>query len=106
MSALIRRRDKASADLVDIASYIGARNPSAAERFLDATERCFRRLAEMPEMGEAYEGRDPRLQGLRRVPISGFESYLIFYPPIEGGIEIVRIIHGARNLPSVLAEPD
>lgn len=57
-------------------------------------------------MGEAFQNRNPRLWGLRRVPITGFGNYLIFYRPIEGGIEVVRVIHGARDLPSVLAEPD
>jgi len=37
-------------------------------------------------------------------PIKGFKNYLIFYRPIEQGVEIVRVLHGARDMPSVFKD--
>ena len=34
--------------------------------------------------------------------MSGFENYLIFYRPDQEGIEVVRFVHGARDIPSLL----
>ena len=34
--------------------------------------------------------------GLRSLPLG---NYIIFYRPIDDGIEVVRILHGARDLP-------
>jgi hypothetical protein len=29
--------------------------------------------------------------------VKNFERYLVFYRPIQDGIEVVRVIHGARG---------
>jgi toxin ParE1/3/4 len=39
---------------------------------------------------------------LRVSGIEGFEKYLVFYRPVDDGIEVVRVIHAARDLGSVL----
>lgn len=41
---------------------------------------------------------EPTLAGLRMWPIRRFERYLIFYRQIPEGIEIVRLLHAARDL--------
>ena len=56
----------------------------------------------MPGMGEQRESTNPRLDGLRVWRIDGFPNHLIFYRPIEGGIEIIRVLHGARDIDAVL----
>ena len=77
-----------------------------ALRFYDAAAATFENLARMPGMGERRESSNPRLAGLRVWRIEGFANHLIFYRPVEGGIEIVRVLHGARDIDSVLeAEP-
>ena len=81
---------------------IAGDNPEAAERFLDAAEAAFARLLEMPEIGAAREYRNERLTGLRLWPILGFERHLIFYRPIEAGIEVVRVIDAARDVAAIL----
>jgi plasmid stabilization system protein ParE len=37
--------------------------------------------------------------------IKGFQNYLVLYLPIEGGVEIARVIHGSRDVESLLQEP-
>lgn len=36
--------------------------------------------------------------------VRGFENYVIFYRPIEHGIEIVRVLHAARDIAAVFEE--
>ena len=73
-----------------------------ALRFYDATAATFDKLARMPGMGERRESSNPRLAGLRVWRIDGFPNHLLFYRPIEGGIEIIRVLHGARDIDAVL----
>jgi toxin ParE1/3/4 len=39
-----------------------------------------------------------RLHGLRSWRMRGFESWLVFYRVTEEAVEIVRVLHGARDL--------
>lgn len=42
---------------------------------------------------------------MRRFPVSdGFEKMLLFYFPMPDGIELVRVIHGNRDLERPLPE--
>jgi toxin ParE1/3/4 len=47
----------------------------------------------MPGIGRQREDLAPRLRGFP------FGNYVIFYRPMENGVEIVRVLHGARDLP-------
>jgi toxin ParE1/3/4 len=38
------------------------------------------------------------LQGLRRWPVKNFDKYLIFYKNAGDQVEIIRILHGKRDL--------
>ncbi len=56
----------------------------------------------MPGMGERWESNNPHLAGLRVWRVEGFEKHLIFYRATDDGIEVVRVVHGARDISSVL----
>ena len=45
-----------------------------------------------------YEAKNEWLAGGRVWRISGFEKHLIFYRPRPEGVEILDVIHGARDL--------
>ena len=86
-------------DLIEIYTYIGLDNLSAAERIFDAIEAKAELLVEYPRMGE----RRPDIRPSTRMLIEG--PYLILYethPDSDEGsineVEIVRIIDGRRNL--------
>jgi len=36
--------------------------------------------------------------GLRAWPIDGFRNHLVFYRPTDEGVDIVRVLHGARDI--------
>ena len=92
----------AGGDLVDIGKYIAARNLDAAMRFLRAAEEDFAKLAAMPGMGPACDFAIPNLAGLRSYPITGFRNYLTYYLPGRGGITVIRVLHGARDVGPLL----
>jgi toxin ParE1/3/4 len=96
------KAEAAERDLEDHFVYIGMDSLDAAERFLLAAERAFESLAAMPGIGSSYRSLDPRLSGLRFFPIKGFGKYLVFYRPLAQGIEIVRVLHGARDIAAIL----
>ncbi|MEG3861553.1 type II toxin-antitoxin system RelE/ParE family toxin [Microcoleus sp. herbarium12] len=41
---------------------------------------------------------------IRQYQIKEFKSYLIFYRSVETGIEILRVLHGMRDLEAILDE--
>ncbi len=84
--------------------YIGQDAPAAALRFLAAVEATLRILAENPELGPAREFDRSELLGLRFFPVKGFDKYLIFYRPFQRGIEVLRVLHGARDLGAIFDE--
>lgn len=89
-------------DLAACAVYLSRTSERTAGRFLDAARRSFAHLAAMPSMGAAYDALSPSLRGMRRFRVQNFEDYLIFYRPIDRGIEIIRVIHGTRDIEAIL----
>lgn len=98
MSPIIRRGSVAREDLLENFLYIGHTNRTAARRFLRAAEKAMGQLAEMPGLGSVWETANPVLEGTRVWQIPKFKNYLIFYRPISNGIEVVRVLHGARDI--------
>jgi len=105
MSKTIHRRLKVRQDLVDTFRYY-AREAGfrVAQRFFAQAEATFARLAGTPGMGTRYEHDHPALADLRFFPVSRFRKYLVFYRPVADGIEVVRVLHGARDIHAILAE--
>jgi toxin ParE1/3/4 len=73
-----------------------------AERFLDELMSSFQVLADMPKMGFFCGFRKPSTRRLRRWPVKDFENWLIFYQATRYGVEIVHVIHGARDIEALL----
>jgi len=97
----IRRNPLSREDVDQAAVYLADHNPDAGFRFLESLESSFRRLAEMPAMGAVRTFPVSPWQDMRFFPVTGFPLYLIFYRPLAGGIEILRVLHAARDLPTL-----
>jgi toxin ParE1/3/4 len=106
MTRRIVIRPRASFDLDEQFAYIAANNFDAALRFFDAARQTFSQLAQMPGIGSLYNIENPRLVGLRKWAIRGFDKHLIFYVERDECIEIVRLLHAARDLPEILGEEE
>lgn len=91
-AAQVFRTPEASADIDAIWDYIANDNRAAADRVVDELYERFRLLAESPGIGELQ----PRLADgtYRRFT---YRSYVIYFRPIENGIVVVRVLHGARD---------
>jgi toxin ParE1/3/4 len=101
----ILRRNAARRDLVDIYRYYDREaGRSVADRFLAQAEATFTRLAERPGLGAPYDHQHPALADARYSPLPRFKKYLVFYRPLADGIEVFRVLHGARDIDSILSE--
>ena len=97
----------ADRDIDEQAEYLSVQaSLETALRFYDAIEETFSFLASHPAIGAPYEGRTLAGAGIRVWRVSGFGNHLAFYRPIEGGIEILRVLHGARDIGRVLGLDD
>lgn len=83
-------------DLIDIWTHIAADDPAAADRVLNRLGEIASHLADNPQIGPA---RDDIRPGLRYL-VSG--SYLLLYRIEADDIEIVRAVHGRRELHGLL----
>jgi toxin ParE1/3/4 len=84
--------------LIDCFVYIGGDSEESAMRFLRAAEETLLELARMPGMGVGTSFGDAQDRDLRRWRIRGFENFLTFYRPLEDGIEVIRVLHGAHEI--------
>lgn len=101
----VKRTPKAKQDLLEHVLYLARINPELAERFIEASEVAFEKLAQMPMKGQRQEFKSSELAEARRWFIPGFDKYLIFYRPIKGGVEILRVLHGMQNIDAILDPP-
>lgn len=104
MSGRVIWRTIAEEDLTEAYLHIGADSPEAAERLLDAVGDAVALLLENPQAGNPREFRSPRAQGIRSWAPRAFPNYLIFYRVDGDDMEVVRFLHGARDLPRYLEE--
>jgi toxin ParE1/3/4 len=88
----ITRTKQADEDLIAIWLGIAADNPQSADRVLDAIERRWRQIAQYPYSGIA---RDDIAPGIRHLIVG---QYLTLYRVTGETIEIIRILHGRRNI--------
>jgi len=89
--------DLAVSDLNQIWDYIAADDPLAADKFIQQLLRTCSLLASSPRMGRI---RRDLGDGLRTHPVG---NYLIFYRILTDTIEIVRIVHGGRDLKALFS---
>jgi toxin ParE1/3/4 len=87
---------RANRDLVGIGRRIAQDSPRAADKILTAIDRKCKMLARLPRLGRR---RDELSHGLRSFTVG---SYVVFYRSIHGGVEIIRVLHGARDITSHL----
>lgn len=107
MSKPVRVLPAAEEDLLSIYVSIFPDNAAAAERWLEAVRKSARDLiGQHPEAGVRRDYGRSALQGLRVIGVPGFENYLVFYRVTDIEVQVVRILHGARDIPNVLDPAD
>jgi toxin ParE1/3/4 len=92
-----RLTEEARDDLDEIWLYIAEDNPPAADDLLDTLYERFVLLAEQPFLGRARPELAPNL---RSFPVG---NYVIFYRPIDDGVEIARVLRGSRDIDALFS---
>ena len=85
----VLRKPQAEADLIEIWTYIAQDSQTRADKLLDEIDEKSQTLAQSPFIGKARDELGPKI---RSFPIG---NYVLFYQPIESGIDIIRRILGA-----------
>ena len=83
---------QARADLADIWQYIARNDEAATDRVLEMIDQKLILLSDSPYLGKE---RFDLYSELRSFAV---KSYLIFYRPLNNGIEVIRVLHGARDI--------
>jgi len=91
----------ADSDVDDLAGYIASNSMEQGLRFCDAVRSTYALILDKPERWALYGFGHPRLADLRKVPVLGFPNHLVFYRIDADMVEIVRVLHGARDIPSL-----
>jgi toxin ParE1/3/4 len=97
------QRPRARRDVLAIVAYLADRNPRAAHDFLAAHQRSLATLRAYPEAGRRYRPDHAALEGLRVMAIPGFADYLIFRRYDGATVDVIRVLHGARDILAILA---
>jgi toxin ParE1/3/4 len=92
----LRISPRASEDLIEIWSYIADHSVANADAFIDKIYETIELLARQPGSGRRREELAP---GIQSFPVG---RYIIFYRVVAGAIEIVRVLHGARDTENIL----
>lgn len=90
----------AARDLDEILCYVlDHAGPDRARRVADHLHESFRKLAETPSLGHKRDD-------LTSLPVLFWRvwSFLVIYKPQAKPLEIVRVLHAARNVRAILHE--
>ena len=90
--ARVTRRPQAETDILEIWEYIAADSVEQADRWIDKLDRSLELWATQPMMGRERAELAP---GLRSLP---FGRYVVFFLPLEDGIDVVRVMHGSLDI--------
>jgi len=89
---LVRRTASSRTDYRAIWDYVAQDNPDAADRLLRTFDAKVNFLSDFPHAGRRRPELRPRLRSF------SVGKYIIFYRPIRGGMELIRVLHGARDV--------
>lgn len=102
-SRRIHTHARAKRDLIEIFAYLSERNERAATQFLAEARQRFEQLLDMPDIGRRWKTSAAELKDLRVTNVSRrFRRYLVFYRIVSDGVQIVTVLHGARDLPTLI----
>jgi plasmid stabilization system protein ParE len=91
---------EAISDLFEIWNFISKDNPEAADRVEQAIFRTCEFLVDSPLSGRVRKDLTPA--SVRFWVVNPYSKYLIVYDPEKKPLQIIRILHGARDLPAIL----
>lgn len=98
LTPVVIRTPRANLDLIEIWNYVAEASEERADKVIDEIgERC-RMLAHYPEAGRT------RHEVLINVRSFAVGKYVVFYQAIDTGIEVLRVLHGSRDVSTAFDE--
>ena len=98
--AHLRVSRKARRDLVEIFAYIAEDNLDAARRTNAKLVATFGTIAKQPGAGRERPELDV---GIYSLPVG---SHVIYYRHVQSVVRVLRVLHGARDIPALLGPSD
>src|SRR5688500_7745484 len=99
MSLEVNYSEDVFCDLQETGCYLRRRNPELGLRFANNVRETCEYLSENPFIGRP---RPDLGVGMRSWPVKEFRRYLIFYVPSDTHLQVMRVLHGSRNVSSEL----
>ena len=107
MKRRVVRTPQAEREIMQIAYYFADEaSYDVSDRFLRAVDKATRQIVNMPGVGALRDYDNPELIGMRMLPLPKFLKYLLFYRLADEDIEILRVLHGARDLQAIFGPDD
>ena len=88
-----------------LAFYLVEAGEVVALRFVDAVQRGYSHISRRPKSGSPRFAHELDLPGLRTWPVRGF-PYLIFFVERPDHIDVWRVLHGQRDIPAWMQDPE
>ena len=99
-------RGQANRDVDEaIAYYITEGSVPAAMGFVDALEQAYAHIGRHPATGSPRYAHELNLSGLRCWPLTRY-PHLVFYVERPDHIDVWRVLHGQRDIPVWMQDPD
>ncbi|MBM3764358.1 MAG: type II toxin-antitoxin system RelE/ParE family toxin [Acidobacteria bacterium] len=96
----IQKRESALRDLTAIwLWYAEQGGPEIADRFYAAVDQTLEMIAKSPDVGVRLKRRRKADAGLRKIAVGGgFGKILLVYLHADCRVELIRVLHGSRDL--------
>ena len=88
----VTRRPHAEIDILEIWDYIAEDSIVEADRWVNSLDEKFSLWATQPTMGRPRDELSPKMRSL------AFGRYVVFFEPLFDGIDVVRVLHGSRDI--------
>ena len=100
----VRLRERAAADIDQVVDYyLAGADTEVALRFVDAIERAIGQISRSPQSGSLRFSYELEIPGLRVRPLTRF-PYLVFYIVRDEVVDVWRILHTRRDIPSAMGD--
>jgi toxin ParE1/3/4 len=100
----VRLRERAATDINQAADYyLREAGTQVALRFVDAVERAVNQVSRAPQSGSPRYSYELEIPDLRVRAVARF-PYQVFYIAGDGLVDVWRILHERRDIPSALAD--
>lgn len=102
----VQFRDLATLDVnAAVEFYATEAGAEIAVHFVDAVEATTRRVAKRPGLGSLRFAYELSIPGLRATAVGKF-PYLMFYIESDDAVDVWRLLHSSRDIPTTLQESD